>query len=125
MHTASRKIFAYSLKTVGRAIAPVLSRRLPGFNPTSGHVVFVVDKVVFSEYFGFPRHLSFHRLLHTHHHLSSGAGTVGQLVADVPSGRSLTPPSETKHKHTHTHWTFYQFELDVVLFLTTQLILIA
>jgi hypothetical protein len=26
------------------------------------------------------------------HHLSSGAGTVGQLVADVPNGLSLTPP---------------------------------
>jgi hypothetical protein len=26
-------------------------------------------------------------------HLSSGAGTVGQLVADVPSGLSLTPPT--------------------------------
>jgi hypothetical protein len=29
-------------------------------------------------------------------HLSSGAGTIGQLVADVPSGLSLTPPKETK-----------------------------
>jgi hypothetical protein len=28
-------------------------------------------------------------------HLSSGAGTRGQLVADVPSGLSLTPPQET------------------------------
>jgi hypothetical protein len=27
---------------------------------------------------------------------SSGAGTIGQLVADVPSGLSLTPPQETK-----------------------------
>jgi hypothetical protein len=38
-----------------------------------------------------------HRLLHTHH-LSSVAGTIGQLVADVPSGLSLTPPQETKKK---------------------------
>jgi hypothetical protein len=34
----------------------------PGFEPGSGHVVFVVDKVVpaqvFSEYFGFPCHHS-------------------------------------------------------------------
>jgi hypothetical protein len=29
---------------------------------------------------------------------SSGAGTIGQLVADVPSGLSLTPPQETKKK---------------------------
>jgi hypothetical protein len=60
---------------------------------------FVVDKValgqVFSEYFGFPCQFSFHRLLHTHHHLSSGPGTIGQLVADVPSGLSLTQPQET------------------------------
>jgi hypothetical protein len=34
--------------------------------------------------------------LHIHHHLSSGAGTIGQLLADVPSGLSLTPPQETK-----------------------------
>jgi hypothetical protein len=50
---------------------------------------------VFSEYFGFPYQSSFHRLLHTHD-LSSGAGTICQLVADVPSGVSLTPPQEKK-----------------------------
>jgi hypothetical protein len=49
----------------------------------------------FSEYFDFPCQFSFHRLLHTHH-LSSGAGIIGQIVADVPSGLSLTPPQETK-----------------------------
>jgi hypothetical protein len=68
-------------------------RRL-GFEPRSGHVGIVVDKValgqVFSEYFGFPYQFSFHRLLHIHH-LSSGAGTISQLVADVPSGLSLSP----------------------------------
>jgi hypothetical protein len=56
-----------------------------------------VDEValeqVFFEYFGFPCQFSFQRLLHTHH-LSSGAGKIGQLVADVPSGLSLTPPKE-------------------------------
>jgi hypothetical protein len=64
-------------------------------------VGFVVDKValgqVFSGYFGFPCQLSFHQLLHTHH-LSSGAGTIGQILADVPSGLSLTPPREIKKK---------------------------
>jgi hypothetical protein len=66
-------------------------------------VGFVVDKValgqVFSEYFGFPCQFSFHRLLHTHR-LSSEAGTIGQILADVPSGLkiSLTPPQETKKK---------------------------
>jgi hypothetical protein len=43
-----------------------------------------------------PCQFSFHRLLYTHHHLSSGAGTIDQFVADVPSGLSLTPPQETK-----------------------------
>jgi hypothetical protein len=55
--------------------------RKPGFDPRSGHVGFVVDKValgqIFSEYFGFPCQSSFHRLLHNHHR-SSGAGTIGQ-----------------------------------------------
>jgi hypothetical protein len=53
---------------------------------------------VFSQYFGFPCQFSFHRLLHTHH-LSSGAGTVGQLVADVPSG--LSSPHLKKLKKVH------------------------
>jgi hypothetical protein len=74
------------------------------FDPRSDHVGYVVDKValgqVFSEYFGFPWQFSFHRLLHIHH-LSSGAGTIGQLVADVPSGLSLTPPQETKKSQLH------------------------
>jgi hypothetical protein len=60
---------------------------------------FVVDKVAlgqaFSENFGFPYQFSFYRLLHIHH-LSFGAGTIGKLVTDVPSGLSLTPPQEIK-----------------------------
>jgi hypothetical protein len=55
----------------------------PGFEPGSGHVGFVVDKValgqVFPEYFGFPCQFSFHQLLHNHPHLSSGACTIGQI----------------------------------------------
>jgi hypothetical protein len=39
---------------------------------------------------------SFHHLLHIH--LSSGDGAVRQLVVDVPSGLSLTPPHPTKLK---------------------------
>jgi hypothetical protein len=61
---------------------------------------FVVDKValgqVFSEYFGFPCQLSFRQLPRTH--LSSGAGTIGQLVAHVPSGFNPTPSNEIKKK---------------------------
>jgi hypothetical protein len=73
------------------------SRWRPGFDTRISHVRFVMDRVVlgqgFSEYLGFPCQFSFHWLLHIHH-LSSGAGTIGQLVADVPSGLSLTPPTK-------------------------------
>jgi hypothetical protein len=76
--------------------------RLPGFHPRSGQVGFVVDNValvqVFSEFFGSICQFSFHRLLHTHHHLHHRSGTIGQLVADVPSALSIIPPQETK-KH--------------------------
>jgi hypothetical protein len=72
-------------------------------------VGYVVDKValeqVFSEYFGFPYQFSFHRLLHIHH-LSSGAGTMGQIVADVPSGLSLTPPQEKEKLEREVILTF-------------------
>jgi hypothetical protein len=76
--------------------SPTYHRGGPVSSP--GHVGFLVDKValgqVFSEYFDFPCQFSFHRLLHTHH-LSSGAGTIGQTMAGVSSGLSLTPPQET------------------------------
>jgi hypothetical protein len=62
--------------TLGRAIAQAASRWLPTaaaeFEPGSGQVGFVVDKValgqVFSEYFGFPYQSSFHQILHHHNH---------------------------------------------------------
>jgi hypothetical protein len=59
-------------------------RRRLRFEPWWGHVGFVVDKVVlgqvFSEYFGFSCQFSFYQLVHILHHISSGAGTVGQSV---------------------------------------------
>jgi hypothetical protein len=67
-------------------------------------VGFVVNKVALVhavfEFFGFPCQFSFHRLLHTRHHLSSGAGirVIGQMVTDVPRGLSLTLPQEIKKK---------------------------
>jgi hypothetical protein len=77
-------------------------------------VGFVVDKValrqVFSEYFVFLCQLLFHRLLHTHL-LSSGAGTIGQLVADVPSGLSLTPPQETRKKIELTLGSYIKYDI--------------
>jgi hypothetical protein len=87
----------YLLQTKGRAetkavLASFPSRR-PGLEPRSGTVA---DKAtlgqVFSEYFGFPCQ-SFYRLLHAHL-LSSEAGILVQIVADVPSGFSLTPPQK-------------------------------
>jgi hypothetical protein len=61
-------------------------------------VGFVVEKValeqVFSEYFDFPCQFSFHQMLHNQ---SSEAGTICQLVADVPSRFSVTPPHEIKN----------------------------
>jgi hypothetical protein len=75
-------------------------------------VGFVVDEValrqVFSEYFGFPCHFhstdcSTHH--HHHQHLSSGAGTTGQIVANVPSGLSLTPSQKTKKEKIHYTYT--------------------
>jgi hypothetical protein len=100
---ASRTIVSFSVRILqSRAIAWAVSRRRPTAAARVRAQVrscgFVVDRVVlgqvFSEYFGFPCQFSFHRLL-IHHHLSSGASTVGQLVADVPSGLSVTPPQET------------------------------
>jgi hypothetical protein len=87
---------------VGRAIVRAVSRRFP---ITAARVRIQVRSCWicggqsgtedYSEYLGFSCQFSFHRLFHAHH-LSSGAGTVGQIVADVPSGLSLTPPQEIK-----------------------------
>jgi hypothetical protein len=61
---------------------------------------------VLSEYFDFFCQFSFHRLLHIHHP-SSGAGTMGQIVADVPSGLSLTPPQENNPHYISIMCSFY------------------
>jgi hypothetical protein len=69
-----------------RLVAAFPSRR-PGLETGSVDKGFVVDTVAlgqdFSRCFGFSCH-SFH----THHHPSSGVGTVGQRVASVPCGLS-------------------------------------
>jgi hypothetical protein len=77
--------------------------RWPVFNPEPGRVGFVMDREVGSEV-GFcpntstPLPIQMH-LLHTHHHLSSGASTVVTPVAQVPSGLSLTPPPILRKVH--------------------------
>jgi hypothetical protein len=74
----------------GRAIAQALSYRFStAAAPVRSRVEFLVHSMSLG-HFGFPCQSSFQRLL-CPHHLSSGAGTIGQLAADVPSGLSLTP----------------------------------
>jgi hypothetical protein len=61
-------------------------------------VGFVADKVAlgqgFSEYFGFPCKISSHKFLHNHHHLSSGAGKIGQQWPQYPKSH----PTNLKEK---------------------------
>jgi hypothetical protein len=100
-----------SVVYLGRAVAQAVSCRLPsaeaGFDPRPVDVGFVVDNVlfgqVFSEYFGFPCQFSSHRLLHTHY-LSSVVGTIGQIVAVVISGLSVTHPKELVSLPTEFSW---------------------
>jgi hypothetical protein len=57
----------------------------------------------------FPVQFSFRRLFHIHHyHLSSGVGTMGQLVDDVPSVLSLNPPQETRRNRS---LAFFKYRL--------------
>jgi hypothetical protein len=79
--------FTQTVGLLGRGISPSQGRYL--FKPGSSHVVFVVEEValgqVFSEYFGFPCHSSFHQFLHNHHHLSIIWGWYNRpVVAAVP-----------------------------------------
>jgi hypothetical protein len=66
-------ICTYTIILVTEAVSRRLPTAVARIKPRSGHVGFVVHKValgqVFSEYFSFPCQ-AFHRLLHTHHHLS-------------------------------------------------------
>jgi hypothetical protein len=64
-----------------RLVASFPSRR-PGFDPRSSLVRFVKDKVALAN-------------SHSTKCYISGAGTIGQLLADVPSRLSLTQPHET------------------------------
>jgi hypothetical protein len=82
-------------------------QRWPRFEPGSGHVVFVVDKgalgQIFSEFFDFPCH-SFHRLLHTHDHPFSGAGTTGEIVVVVTVRREFRARFKKPH---HTRIMYF------------------
>jgi hypothetical protein len=79
--------------TCGRAIAQAVSRRL---TTAAARVrAEVRSRGICGGQSGFPCRFLFHRLLHVHH-LSTEASAIGNLVADVLSGLSLTPPQETK-----------------------------
>jgi hypothetical protein len=69
----------------GRKLRPLVAgflQRRPGFEAGSGHVGFEMDKVALGQLSPStsvsPAGSSFHQLLHSHHHLSSEAGTIGQ-----------------------------------------------
>jgi hypothetical protein len=98
---AAKSLKLHAVPQLTRLVAGFLPRQ-PSFKPRSAHVGFLVDEVemerVFFEYFGFPCQFSFYQLLYIHHHVSSGAGTIGKTVADVPNGLSLTRPQETWKK---------------------------
>jgi hypothetical protein len=71
-----------------------------------------MDKValgqVFSEYFSFPCQLTCHQMPHIH--IASWAGTIGQLVTDVPNGISLTAPHGERElrvvRNLQTFWRY-------------------
>jgi hypothetical protein len=101
--------------STGRAIAEAVSRWLPTAVARVQSRVWssgicggkVASGQVFSEYFGFPCH-SFHQILHPHNH--PGAGTIGQWVADVPSGPSLdSPPTMQIKKKGRKQRTLLEF----------------
>jgi hypothetical protein len=92
-------------------------------------VGFVVDKValgqVFFQYFGFPCQSSFHQLLHSHPHLSSGAGTVGQKWPKY-KGLGPTPLSIKKYRQQDDLISLFFFESspdEVIGFFSIDLIL--
>jgi hypothetical protein len=63
----------------GLAILQAVSRWLPSPRSNPGQVMWDLWWTKWhSEYFAVPLQSSFHQLLHNHHYLSSGAGTIGQ-----------------------------------------------
>jgi hypothetical protein len=87
--------------------------RRPGFDPRSGHVGFVVDKMalgqVFSEYFGFSCQSSFHQLLHNLHR-SSGAGTIGQQWPTYQVDSVSPHPEKLKRRRRRNNRKFVKTE---------------
>jgi hypothetical protein len=104
---------------LSRAIAQAVSRRLP---PSAARVRAQVRScgvcsgrrgtgAAFLRVLRFPLPIFIPPI---HHHLSSGAGTIGQLVTDVPNGLRHTPPQETKKKTKKFFNVVYLHLLDKV-----------
>jgi hypothetical protein len=74
-------------------------------------VGFVVDKVVPGQ--GFSKSLAFSGNSHLMTTSSSGADTIGQIMADVSSGLSLTPPQTLNNKTYKINWHFCTLKTDV------------
>jgi hypothetical protein len=81
----------------GRVIAQAVSRRLP---TTAARVRSQVMWDLWWKKWHWgrfsPSTSVFPANSHSTDYPSSGAGTIGQILADVPSGLSLTPPQEIK-----------------------------
>jgi hypothetical protein len=115
----------------GRAVAQAVSHRLP----TAAALVPVQVRSCdicggqsgtgagFLRVLRFPLPILIHRLLLIHRHLSSGASTIGPIVADVPSGLSLTPPKKLKNKKNYP-FARYSSSANVIVDTQTYLELI-
>jgi hypothetical protein len=75
---------------MGPVIAQAVSRRLPTAAARGSSPGQVMWDLWWTKWHWCRCQFAFQRLHHTHH-LSSGAGTIAQTVAAVPSGLSLTP----------------------------------
>jgi hypothetical protein len=92
--------------TKGRAIAQAVSRRLPtAAARVRAHVrqcgIYGGQSGTgagFLRLLQFPLPILIPPMLHIYHHLSFGAGTIGQIPVGVRSGLSVTPSQETKWK---------------------------
>jgi hypothetical protein len=96
-----------SNRETGRAMSQAVSRRLPNEAARVRAQVRSCEicggqcgtRAGFLGVLQFPLPISFHRLLHTHHHLSSGTGAINQIAADVPSGLSHSTPRKNRETH--------------------------
>jgi hypothetical protein len=83
---------------MAQAVSRLLATAAARVQARTGHVEFVVDKVALGQVFSSTSvsPANSHSIDCSHiHHLPSGAGTTGQLVADLSRGLILNPHQET------------------------------